>query len=123
VELKELRLGFNYMREKSRLHSYFHCDYEKNCDYDDYSNDNSDCMGRHATYLGLTTLWETIVCTKEPHAEWRAQDCVCGECDHCGVKNLALCPIEEEGTSSAIVSWKHFNMEKIVTKKGEKKKT
>jgi hypothetical protein len=72
VELEELRFEFNYMHEKSKLHFDFHCDYEKTYDYDDYSNDSNGCMGKHATYRGLTTLWETIVCTMEPHAKWHA---------------------------------------------------
>jgi hypothetical protein len=38
------------------------------------------------------------------------------------VHNLAFCLNEEEGTSSAVVCWKRFNMEKIVTKKVEEKK-
>jgi hypothetical protein len=36
--------------------------------------------------------------------------------------NLAFRPNEEKGTSYAIVCWKHFNMEKIITKKSEEKK-
>jgi hypothetical protein len=99
VKLKELRLRFNYMCEKFGLHSNFHCDCEVVCDYDDYFIDDSGHMRKHATYLGLITLWEVVVCTKVPHAEWHARDCVFGKCDHCGVKNLAFCPIEEEGTS------------------------
>jgi hypothetical protein len=67
VELEELRLKFKYINEKSRLPSDFHYDCEEVCDYDDYSNDSNDCMGKHATYLGFITLWETIVCIKEPH--------------------------------------------------------
>ncbi len=30
--------------------------------------------------------------------------------------------IEEEGSSSAMVKWKHFSMEQIITKRGEEKK-
>jgi hypothetical protein len=45
-----------------------------------------------------------------------------GTYQDCGVDNLALCPQEEEGSSSIIVCWKHFNMENIVTKNGEGKK-
>jgi hypothetical protein len=110
------------MHEKFRLHSDFHYECEEVCDYDDYSNDGSDCMEKRATYPGFIALWGAVVCTKEPHTKWHVRDCVFGECDHCGIKNLAFCPIEEEGTSSTAVSWKHFNMEKIVTKKGEERK-
>jgi hypothetical protein len=46
---------------------------------------------------------------------------VLGECELCGVENLPVSPIEE-GSSTAIVKWKHFSMEKIVTRSGEEKK-
>jgi len=36
--------------------------------------------------------------------------------------NLVLCPIVEDGSSFALVYWKHFSMEKIVTRNGEEKK-
>ncbi len=39
-----------------------------------------------------------------------------------GVDNLTLSPNEEEGASGVVVSWKCFNMEKVVTRKGEEKK-
>ncbi len=45
-----------------------------------------------------------------------------GDCDLCGGDNLPICPIEKEGFSNAMVKWKHFSMEQIVTKSGEEKK-
>ncbi len=53
---------------------------------------------------------------------WHAQDFVFGDCEYCGVDNLPICPVEEEGASSALVSWKDFSMEKIMTKSGKEKK-
>jgi HD-GYP domain-containing protein (c-di-GMP phosphodiesterase class II) len=38
------------------------------------------------------------------------------------VENLVVCPIEEDGSSSALISWKHSSVETIVTKKGEERK-
>jgi hypothetical protein len=38
------------------------------------------------------------------------------------VENLAICLIEEEESSSALISQKNFNMETIVIKKGEERK-
>jgi hypothetical protein len=67
-------------------------------------------------------LWEAIVCPKDPHFEWHAQDCLFGTCEECGVDNLAFCPDEEEGTLSVVVCWKRFNVEKIVMKKVRKRK-
>jgi hypothetical protein len=37
-------------------------------------------------------------------------------------ENLAICPIEENGSSSSLISWKHFSMETIVIKKDEERK-
>jgi hypothetical protein len=44
------------------------------------------------------------------------------DCDLCGVDNLPIYPIEEEGSSNAMVKWKHFFMEQTITKSGEEKK-
>ncbi len=38
------------------------------------------------------------------------------------MENLPICPVEEEGASFALVSWKHISMEKIMTKSGKEKK-
>ncbi len=40
-------------------------------------------------------MWEAIVCLKNPHFEWHAQDCMFGTCGNCGVDNMALYPNEE----------------------------
>ncbi len=53
-------MGFNHMHQKSGLHSHSHCDCEAICE--DINGLNTNCMGSHAIFLGLTTLWEIIVC-------------------------------------------------------------
>jgi hypothetical protein len=45
-----------------------------------------------------------------------------GTCGNYGVDNLALFLDEEDGTSRVVVYWKCFNMEKVLTEKGEEKK-
>jgi hypothetical protein len=45
-----------------------------------------------------------------------------GECENCGVKNLAICPVEEEGTFGHLINWKHFFLQTILIRKGEEKK-
>jgi hypothetical protein len=79
-------------------------------------------MGSHAIYSSHITLWEVMVCPKDPHLEWHAEDFAFGSCEDCGVNNLALCPIEEEGISCTLGKWKYFSMETILTKKGENNK-
>ncbi len=116
VEMEELKVGFNHMRKKSGLHSNFHCDYEANCEG---TNDfKVGYIGFHVIYPSITTLWQAIVCPKDSHSEWHAQDCLFGTCEDCG---LAFCLDEEKGTSSNVVCWKCFGMENFVTKKGEEK--
>ncbi len=51
----------------------------------------------------VITMWEFIVCPKDTHFNWHVQDCVFGDCECRGVDNLALCPIEEDGSSFAVV--------------------
>jgi hypothetical protein len=53
---------------------------------------------------------------------WHARERVFGDCDNCGVDFLHVCPFEEEGIEKHIIKWKHFAMEKIITKKGEERK-
>jgi hypothetical protein len=115
--MEELRMGLNHMKQKSRLHLEVHCDCEAICGVT--AESQSTCVNSHGTYLGITRLWEAIVCPKDPHSKWHAQDCVFGICKDYGVDNLTFYPNEEEGTSHVLVSWKCFNMEKVVTKKGE----
>jgi hypothetical protein len=70
IEMEELRVGLNHMRQKSRLHLEVHYDCEAICGATDESP--STCVGSHAIYHGITRLWETIVCFKDPHFEWNA---------------------------------------------------
>jgi len=85
------------------------------------TNDSpTSCVGSHATSWH-TTMWDAIVYRKNPHFEWHTQNCMFGKCEDHGVDNLALYLDEKDGTSHAKVCCKCFNMEKVVTKKGEEK--
>ncbi len=107
------------MCQKFGLHtdSQCECDCEAVCTF--VEDSSIGCMGSHDIYPRLTTLWGAIVCPKDPHLKWHAQDCVFGKCENCGVENL---PTEGDVSSSPLISWKHFNMETIVIKKGEERK-
>jgi hypothetical protein len=61
-------------------------------------------MDSQATYSGVIKMWEFVGCPKDCNFEWHARDCVFGDCDYCGVNDLLLCPIEEDGSSSTLVS-------------------
>ncbi len=65
-------MGLNHMKQKSRLHLKVHYDCEAICGVTDESQ--STCVDSHATYHGITRLWEAIACPKDPHSKWHAQD-------------------------------------------------
>jgi hypothetical protein len=44
------------------------------------------------------------------------------KCENCGVENLPICLVEEEGSFGHLVKWKQFSLQNIVTNKGEEKK-
>jgi hypothetical protein len=120
VELEELKVGFNCMKINSRLHHGFTCSCEEACQAT-YGFEEG-CVAKHATFLGLTTMWESIFCQRDPLTKWHNKKCVMGECELCGVENLPICHVEEEGSSTGIVKWKLFSMEEIVIRSGEGKK-
>jgi hypothetical protein len=66
VEMEELRVGFNHMRQKFGLHLEIHCQCEAICGA--INDSPTSCGGSHATYLGLTTLWEIVIYLKAPHS-------------------------------------------------------
>jgi hypothetical protein len=75
--------------QKFGLHINSQCE----CDCEAFVKDsNIGYMGSHGIYPRLTTLWEAIVCPKDLHSKWHAQDCVFGKCENCGAENLAICP-------------------------------
>jgi hypothetical protein len=63
-----------------------------------------------------------MVCTQDEFSEWHARECLFGECESYKVDIFPICLIKEDGTSNSLVSWRHFSLKKIVTKKGEEKK-
>jgi hypothetical protein len=67
-------------------------------------------------------MWESIFCPQDEFSRWNRRECLMGDCDLCGVDNMAICHIEEEGSSNAMMKWKHFSMEQIIIKRGEEKK-
>jgi hypothetical protein len=74
--------------------------------------------------LGLEDVGSNacIVCPWDEFLEWHAWDCLLGECENCGVENLPIFPIEEEGSSRHLVRWKQFSLQNIMTNKKEEQK-
>jgi hypothetical protein len=76
VELKELRVGFNCMRTNSRLHDGCTCFCEETCQATNGFEEG--CVTKHATFLGLTTMWESIIRPRDPFAKWHERKCLGG---------------------------------------------
>jgi len=104
VEFQELLQGLNYMRLWSGIH--FACTYT--CDCDEVCAapiaDGIGCHGKTMMYPETTALWESVVCPKGEFNQWHSRDCLYGDCENYGVDYLPVCSIEEDGSSSLIVS-------------------
>jgi hypothetical protein len=57
-------------------------------------------------YKGLTDLWLVVVCPKAKKEEWHVKKCLFSQCNQCGVKNLAFCPLECNGDGPKMVEWR-----------------
>lgn len=64
----------------------------------------SQCLSHLLQFSGVTELWQSLLCAKEPLSPWFKRDCLMGQCDQCGVKNLKLCPVELQ--SDQTISWR-----------------
>jgi hypothetical protein len=78
VEMQELLVGFNYMIEKSSLHSQSVCECE--CEELCCSYHRSNCAGSLAVFSGVTAMSEMILCPKPENAKWYTRDCLFGNC-------------------------------------------
>ncbi len=79
-------------------------------------------MGDNATYPDITTMWEAIICFKDPHYEWHAWDYMFGTCGKYGVENLVVYLDEENDHSSSIVWFKKLAWRRLLVRKGRKRK-
>lgn len=120
VEMNELQIGLNNMCTTFGIHSNYGCNWEEF--YQSNNLNSFICDGSLNTYLNLTSLWESVVYPREELSKWHARECLLGECENCGVDNLPICPIEKNTLLDFPISWKHFSLETIVTKKGKGKK-
>lgn len=65
-------------------------------------------------------MWKSIVCPKTELDDWHRLECLMGECEKCGADKMPFCENELEGTRSALVEWRRFALEEIMSKKGGK---
>jgi hypothetical protein len=63
-----------------------------------------------------------MVCPHDEYSKWHTRDYLLGTYENYGVNIFPICLLEEKGFSNILVSWKHYSIENILTKKGEEKK-
>ena len=68
VEMEELRVGFNYMRARSVIHSEtaIECQFEV-CES---LTGESHCSAKSSTFADVTAMAESILCPKSDHSQW-----------------------------------------------------
>jgi len=62
------------------------------------------CMVSHATFPGVTTLCETLLCPKDDDEEYHNLDCIKGFCENCDISALQLRPQEFSTSSDVLIS-------------------
>lgn len=55
----------------------------------------------------MSNLWTTILCPQPMWSKWFKRECLMGECNLCGIKNLQFCPIEL--TTNRTVKWRRIS--------------
>lgn len=82
---------------------------------------DSTCNGTSNVYGRMTQLWSSVLCDKEEFACWHRRECLLGDCSHCGVDTLKICPIE--ANSDRMIKWKSIGQEVVgYTEEGKEKK-
>jgi hypothetical protein len=73
VELEELRVALNNIQLSCSIHSKTHCksSCEDVCQLE--TTKTNICTSSHATYLGLTTLWEFMICPQDEFSKCHAR--------------------------------------------------
>lgn len=76
------------------------------------------CAASEHTLSGITKLWESCVCAKNQNSAFHRYECLMGLCDKCGVKNIPLCPCEQQ-ESTKTVAVQVFEDVQVQKKNGE----
>jgi hypothetical protein len=69
-----------------------------------------ECQASSKLYIGITKLWEEVVCPKGLFNEWHQKECLLGECLLCGVETLEFCPCETNVNIVAFMQWQQYVM-------------
>jgi hypothetical protein len=61
-------------------------------------------------------MWQILVCPQKYENELHHKKCLYRQCSDCGIKKIALCPVECNGSNPTVVDWKRFAMETTMSK-------
>ncbi len=94
TELVELKISLNNMLSKNGgMHANWNCWCDDVCC--PIGLEIGECCAYQLSFLGLTTLWNSILCPKPEGDDWHKRDCLMGECNLCGIKTLKIRPIKQ----------------------------
>jgi hypothetical protein len=73
------------------------------------------------TYNTLTSLWSSLLCSKEQNDEFHKKGCIMDDCLLCGIKLLKVYP--KELSTSTKIEWHNIGYEVVnKTSNGQDKK-
>ena len=79
------------------------------------------CNATSNVYVRMTQLWSSVLCDKDELACWHQRGCLLGDCSHCGVETLKVCPVE--ASSDILIKWRSIGQEVVgYTDEGKEKK-
>jgi hypothetical protein len=105
VQMVELKDALNFMR-RGTVHKNCSC----HCDVCQPDSGTGACKASELTFHSVTKLCELVLCPKPEEEEFHALSCIHGDCTMCGATKLKIYPNELSDSTSALVSWKRFEM-------------
>ncbi len=123
IEFNELKCGLNILQARKHVHDrHYVCSCEGICKPKmNNAVGEFSCSTHTWTYNMLTSLWSSLLCSKEQNDEFHKRDYIIGNCPMCGIKLLQVC-LEELFTSSK-TQWCSISYEVIgKTYNGQDKK-
>lgn len=129
TELGELLIGFNNMRTVGKgVHGQCQCLCEEVCQRNSiqpceegHSYLPQHCGAHLHRFERMSSLWTTILCPQPMWSKWFKRECLMGECNLCGIKNLQFC--RRELTTDRTVKWRRISHVVVgKTKDGNDKK-
>ncbi len=95
IKLNEFQFGLNVMWVlEEGIHNDRVCPCQNVCKPELYnmSSHEPPCNTHFQTYNTLTSMWSSILCSKEVTIEFHRRSCIMGHCHNCGNELLKVCP-------------------------------